>query len=332
MFTFHRRAVLAGALAVAVSLTAVSCGDSDEKASANGLEKSEITVGMMTIVDCVSVQLAITKGLFKAEGLTVKTQVIQGGAAGIPLLKSGRLDFTFGNNVSTLLAATKDSGFKPKIVAEGYNGGSKSLTLMVRKDSPYHTIKDLAGKKIGVNTKGNISTLLVSAAGKPQGVEFDPDKSFVEVAPPAMEQALKSKSVEAVQAIEPFGTQMEQSIGARMVSDLTSGPTADFPIASYATTEEFAKENPKTVAAFQRAMVKGQAMAADRQLVEEVLPSYAKGIDAKVASTMAIGTFPTTLNATRIQRVADLMQQFGLLDERIDVKQYIASPPPPASS
>lgn len=327
MSASRRRAILVGALTVAMSLGAVACGDSDEQKSANGLEKSEITVGMMTIVDCASVQLAITKGLFKAEGLTVKTQTIQGGAAGIPLLKSGRLDFSFGNNVSTILAAVKDPGFKPKIVAEGYNGAPKSLSLMVRKDSPYHTVKDLAGKKIGVNTKGNISTLLTRAAGRPQGVEFDENTSFVEVAPPAMEQALKSKSVDAVQAIEPFGTQMEQSIGARMVADLTSGPTADFPIASYATTEKFAKENPKTVAAFQRAMIKAQAMAADRKVVEEILPTYAKGIDSKVASTMAIGTFPTTLNANRIQRVADLMLQFGYLEERVDVKKYVASPP-----
>src|SRR5690606_25055018 len=130
-------------------------------------------------------------------------------------------------------------------------------------------------------TKRNIGTLLVRAAAQPQNVQFDEDKSFVEIAPPAMEQALKSNSVDAVQAIEPFGTQMEQSLGARMIADLSSGPTADFPIAGYATTEKFAKENPETVAAFQRAIQKAQGMAADRKLVQDTLPTYAKGIDAK---------------------------------------------------
>ena len=195
---------------------------------------------------------------------------------------------------------------------------------MVRKDSPYRTIEDLKGKKIGVNTKRNISTLLVRAAGKPQSVDFDEDKDFMEVAPPAMEQALKSKSVEAVQAIEPFGTQMQQSMGARMVADLSSGATADFPIAGYAATEKFIQENPKTTAAFQRALQKAQGMAADRKLVQDTLPTYAKGIDEKVAATMNYGTFPTTLSATRLQRVADVMLQFGYIDEKIDVKQYIA--------
>lgn len=326
MSASHRRATVSGALAIAVALTAVACGDSDDKKSANGLEESNITLGTMTVADTAPVQLAISKGYFKAEGLSVKTQVIQGGAAGIPLLKSGRLDFSFGNYVSLLTAATKDPGFKPMIVAEGFQSASKTHTLMVRKDSAYHTIKDLAGKKIAVNTKRNISTLLVRAAAQPEGVEFDEDKNFVEVAPPAMEQALKSKSVDAVQAIEPFGTQMQETMGARMVSDLSSGPTADFPIAGYAATEKFTKENPKTVAAFQRALTKAQGECADRKVVQDILPTYAKGIDAKVASTMSYGTYPTSLNATRLQRVADFMQQFGYVDKRIDVKQYIAAP------
>jgi NitT/TauT family transport system substrate-binding protein len=326
MFASHRRAAVSGTLAIAVALTAVACGDSDDSKSSNGLEKSQITLGTMTVADTAPVQLAISKGYFKAEGLNVKTQVIPGGAAGIPLLKSGRLDFSFGNYVSLLTAGIKDPGFKPKIVAEGFQSASKTHTLMVRKDSPFHTIKDLAGKKIAVNTKRNISTLLVRAAAKPEGFDFDEDKNFVEVAPPAMEQALKSKSVEAVQAIEPFGTQMQESMGARMVADLSSGPTADFPIAGYASTEKFVKENPKTVAAFQRALIKAQGECADRKVVQDILPTYAKGIDAKVASTMSYGTYPTSLNATRLQRVADVMQQFGYVDKRIDVKQFIAAP------
>jgi len=317
----HRRTSVSAALAILLGLGAAACGDSGDGASGKG----EITLGTMTVADTAPVQIAIDKGLFKAEGLTVKTQVIQGGAAGIPLLKSGALDISFGNYVSLLTAAAKDPGFKPRIVAEGFRSASKTHTIMVRKDSPYRTIKDLQGKKIGVNTKRNIGTLLVRAAAQPQNVQFDEDKSFVEIAPPAMEQALKSNSVDAVQAIEPFGTQMEQSLGARMIADLSSGPTADFPIAGYATTEKFAKENPETVAAFQRAIQKAQGMAAaDRKLVQDTLPTYAKGIDAKVASTMSLGSFPTTLDAARLQRVADVMLQFGYLDKKLDVKQYIA--------
>ncbi|WP_165964185.1 ABC transporter substrate-binding protein [Actinomadura sp. KC216] len=325
MTASHRRAAVAGAVAVAVALAASACGGEDG-ASANGLEKSEILLGTMTIADTASVQLALSKGLFKAEGLTVKTQVIQGGAAGIPLLRSGRLDISFGNYVSLFTAGVKDPRFKPKIIAEGFNSAAKTHVVMVRGDSPHKTIKDLAGKRIAVNTKRNISTLLIRSAGQAQGVTFDDDKSFVEVPPPAMEHALKSGSVEAVQAIEPFGTQMQRSMGARMVADLSSGQTANLPIAGYAATEKFVEKNPKTVAAFQRALVKAQGMCADRKVVENVLPTYAKGIDAKVAAGMGFGEYPTTLDPAHLKRVADLMQRFGYVDKPIDVKNFVATP------
>ncbi|GAA4097059.1 MULTISPECIES: ABC transporter substrate-binding protein [Actinomadura] len=322
MHALHRRTLLAGALALTLAASAAACGGSEEKESANGLEQSEITVGTMLIGDTAPLQLAISRGLFKAEGLTVKTQVINGGAEAIPRLKSGQLDISVGNYVS-FFNATATGALKTKIVAEASQAAPKTHTLLVPKDSPIRSISDLKGKKIGVNTKRNVATLLVRSAAKPAGVELDEDKNFVEVPPPNMEAALKSGSVDAVQAIEPFGTQIQQKLGARLLADLSSGATADFPLSGYATTEEFATKNPKTVAAFQRAIVKAQGMAADRKVVQDILPKYARGIDANVAATMVYTAYPTSLNATRLQRVADVMQQFGIASQRIDVKSLL---------
>jgi NitT/TauT family transport system substrate-binding protein len=302
---------------------AAACGGSDEK-SANGLEKSEITVGTMLIGDTAPLQLAISRGLFKAEGLTVKTQTINGGAEAIPRLKGGQLDISVGNYVSFFAAAQKGT-LKPKIVAECSQAAPKTHTLLVPKNSPIKTLRDLQGKKIGVNTRRNVSTLMVRSAVKPDGIDLDEDKNFVEVPPPNMEAALKSGSVDAVQAIEPYGTQIQEKLGARMLADMDSGTTADFPIAGWATTEEFAAKNPKTIAAFQRAIVKAQGLAADRKVVQDILPKYARGIDANVASTMSYVAYPTSLNANRLQRVADVMQQFGIVSQKIDVKPLIAT-------
>ncbi|WP_344589373.1 ABC transporter substrate-binding protein [Actinomadura vinacea] len=309
-----------------MAASAAACGGSDESKGANGLEESEITVGTMLVGDTAPLQLAISRGLFKAEGLTVKTQVIQGGQEAIPRLKGGTLDISVGNYVS-FFAASTTGALKVKIVAEASQSAPKSHTLLVAKDSKIRTLADLKDKKIAVNTKRNVATMLVRSAAKPAGVELDENKNFIETPPPGMEAALKSGSVDAVQAIEPFGTQIQQKLGARMLADLSSGATADFPISGYATTEDFAAKNPKTVAAFQRAMVKAQGLAADRKVVQDILPKYARGIDANVAATMVLTGYPTSLNATRLQRVANVMQQFGIVDKPIDVKPLIAASP-----
>ncbi|GAA3231653.1 ABC transporter substrate-binding protein [Actinocorallia longicatena] len=312
-------------MVTALAFTSAACGGDDDKKgkSANGLEKTTLTVGAMPVTDDAPLQIAVQKGLFKAEGLDVKLETIAGGADAIPKLKGGALDISFGNFVSFLGASSKGV-LDVRFVAEGFQSAPGTHAVLVPKDSPITSVKDLVGKKIAVNTKRNISTLLIRATLEPSGISLDDDKNFVEMPFPAMEAAIKAKSVDAVQAVEPFVTQLQQSVGARVLTDLSQGPTADFPIAGYATSAAFAEKNPKTVAAFQRALAKGQAMAADKQVVQAVLPSYTK-ITTEVAATLSYGAFPTTLSATRLQRVADVMQQYGYLTTKIDVKSLLIS-------
>ena len=57
-----------------------------------------------------------------------------------------------------------------------------------------------------------------------------------------------------------------------------------------------------------------------RQAMEKQL-----GLPAQVADAMATGVFPTSVTPTEIQRVADLMLQFGQLKTSFDVKTMIGS-------
>jgi NitT/TauT family transport system substrate-binding protein len=313
-------------VALAASSAACSSSSDDKDSSSgsgSGLEKTELNVGAMPVTDDAPLQIAVQQGLFKAEGLNVKLQTIAGGADAIPKLRGGSLDISFGNFVSFLGAKSKGA-LDVRFVAEGFQSAAGTHDVLVPKDSPIRSVKDLAGKKIGVNTKRNISSLLIKATLAPSGVTLDDEKNFVEMPFPTMEAALKNKSVDAVQAVEPFVTQLQQSVGARVLVDLSQGPTADFPIAGYATTADFATKNPKTVAAFQRALSKAQAMATDHKIVQSILPSYTK-ITPQVAATLSYGAYPTTLSATRLQRVADVMQQYGYLTDKIDIKTLLIS-------
>ena len=71
-------------------------------------------------------------------------------------------------------------------------------------------------------------------------------------------------------------------------------------------------------------MAKGQRDAADRPTVEPLLVEYAK-VDKETASLVHFGEFPTTLDATRLQRVAGLMRTYGLLEKDFDVKPMLVS-------
>lgn len=309
------RSYLAGALAVAL-VSATGCGGSSST-SGNGLEKSTITVGALPVVDFVALWVAKDKGLFKKQGLNVNIQIQSGGATAVPKLAAGSLDFSIINYVSAIQAT--ESGTVPlKILCDAYQLQPDASGVLVPKDSPIKQAKDLAGKKIAVNTKANVGQLLVTAGLAQAGVKAT-DAQFSEVDFPQMVSALKTKSVDGAWTVEPFVTQIKEQLGGRLVLDTGQGPTADFPIGSYTTTQKFAKDNPKTTAAFTKAITAAQKMVAgDRKLVEQTLPSYSK-IDAKTAAKIKIATFPTTVEQTRTQKVADLMTKYGFLKKHFDV-------------
>ncbi|MFB4278843.1 hypothetical protein ACBJ59_26375 [Nonomuraea sp. MTCD27] len=53
------------------------------------------------------------------------------------------------------------------------------------------------------------------------------------------------------------------------------------------------------------------------------LGEYTK-IDAATAATMKLGGFSTSVDPVRVQRVADLMLEFGYLKQRLDVAPLLA--------
>ncbi|SDG57621.1 NitT/TauT family transport system substrate-binding protein [Sinosporangium album] len=315
-------AYIAG-LGLTLALTA--CSGSGEvsagQASGNGLEKTTLKVGALPIPDPAALFIAKAKGFFKEEGLEVETSIIAGGAAALPKIKNGSLDISQTNYVSTFLAVSK--GEKIKLIADAYQAAPNTFNLMVPKDSPIRTAADLKGKTVAVNTLTNIGTLAVTATLKVAGLKAD-DVTFKEYPFPEMGAALTQGQVDAAWVTEPFITATQSQFGFRKLADTMTGQTADLPIAGWMATDEFAKNNPKTLAAFQRALAKGQQLAAnDRKEVEAIVPTYTS-IKQETAAVITLGTFPTTLNETRLQRVADLMLEYGYLTGKLDVKTLLA--------
>lgn len=326
------RRILGVVSAVAMLAVVSGCGllggaeDKPAEAAAPGkVEKAKITLGLLPILDVASVHVALKKNYFAEEGLEVEIKYVQGGAAAIPALIKGDLDITFGNWVSFITAETKEAAKAVdglKLINDGYQAKPEMFLILAKGDSKIKAPKDLEGKTIAINTFKNIAELTAKATLEANDV--NPEKvTFKEFAFGDMEAAVQNGTVDAAFMVEPYISRAQRVSGQVPVLDAASGPTADIPIAGYGTTGKFVKENPNTVAAFQRAMAKGQRDAADRPTVEALLVEYVKGVDKETASLVHFGEFPTTLDATRLQRVATLMRTYGLLEKDFDVKSML---------
>jgi len=319
------RASLALLLVPLLALTACGGNESpnDAQAGSGGLEKTELTIGTVPVLGVAPLYIAIEKGYFKAEGLTVTPKIYASGALSLPAMIKGEIDLVFSNYISLFKAQAEGAG-KLRVIGEGSASSPNSFGIYVMPNSPIREAKDLAGKKIGVNARNNIATVLTNESLKSAGVDIS-TINFVEVPFPEMGAALQRGDLDAAFLAEPFITTASAQLGVNRIVDAGIGTTDGLPIDGYAGTEGWVKQHPKAAAAFQRALQKAAADAANRTETEKVITGYAK-VDPKFAPLMAPLQYPTSVNQTRLQRVADLMLAQSILKSKLDVAPFVGIP------
>jgi NitT/TauT family transport system substrate-binding protein len=296
-----------------------ACGGDGDAGAAAG--PTEVRVGVLPIVGAAPLTLAAQEGLFAAGGLAVRPERVQSGAVAIPALVAGDLDVLFGNHVSTIAARAQN--LDVVIIAEASRARPDNFSVVTLPGSAIQRPTDLAGRTIGVNALNNIAGLTVSAVAGAEGVPAN-QLTFVEIPFPDMANALANGRVEAAFLPEPFLSEARRTLAVRTVLDPCSGPTADLPIDGYVVTSRFADENPDTVRAFRAALAEAQSRCADRAVLEPLLVSSA-GITPETAARISTSAYPTGTDAAQIQRVADLMLEYGALTEPIDVDELVVA-------
>ncbi|WP_406692940.1 ABC transporter substrate-binding protein [Saccharopolyspora sp. ID03-671] len=319
---------LAGGTATAGALMGASgCGLLGGSESAGGgdgqIEKPNLKVGAMPVTDLAPLHLAVRNGIFQQEGLNVEIVTTSDGSAALTSTIGGDYDITYASYVPFFAAQARGVA-DLKIVADCGAGAPNTTTIMTSPNSRVRTPQDLAGKTIAISGPRTISELLVKATMRAYGVDFSKSE-FTAIPFINMPAALQQSRVDAAILTEPFLTQAARSSGAVPVADTNTGPLEDLPLTGYGATAKFVQDNPKTVAAFQRAMDRAVAESQDRSKIEPLLPEFAK-IDKETAAIISLLKFNSRADATRLQRVPRLMKDFGFLDKDIDVAKMIVPP------
>jgi len=325
MSRLSRRRPFAGLAAlVGLGLLAAGCSGGGS-AAPTGLEKTNLTVAAVPATDSAGLYIAQERGLFAAEGLRVTILPATSGATAIGGQLKGTLDVTVGNYVSYI----RQNAYHPKedqfrALAAGSIMQAGNQEIMVPSNSKITTVSKLAGQKIAVNVKENIGTLLVSSVLADNAVQVPTPGDFVAIPFPEMTNALASGTVAAAWMPQPFVTEAEEKIGAVPLADSNQGHSENMPISGYMVTASWLKANPNTAAAFRKAIVKAQAIAAiDPAAVEQGMHRFAS-TPLSAAAIADVPEFPTQQNAQLLQRLSNLMLNFGMLPQNYDVSQMIA--------
>ena len=337
----------AACASAAVALVAAGCssgGGSTSLPQYGAPEKTTLNVGVVPAMDSAGFFVAMDEGLFTKEGLTIKYTPESSSETAIGAQLQGGLDVSGGNYVSYIQAVAQHDD-PLEIVGEGSIMTPGSQVIYTPKDSGITSVTQLKGHTVAVNAPENIDFLLDESVLSGYGIKVNngsgtnPAEVNFPTAPIAFPNmttwlADPAHHLSAATLPEPFASIAQQQ-GYVPLVDLDQGATQQFPIEGYVVTKQWAAKNPNDLKRFLAGLEQGQEIAdTDRAAVEKAfedikstvkgVPSAAFGnVPAEIAAVMTLNTYPIGIDKTRIQRVANVMQQFGLLSSHFDVSSMI---------
>ncbi|MFJ7077190.1 ABC transporter substrate-binding protein [Streptomyces sp. NPDC098781] len=316
------RRLSAGLSAGALLLVATACGSSDDGSSDAGASSGGLTtvkLGLIPIVDVAPLYLGQKKGFFEKQGLKLEFTTAQGGAAIVPGVASGQFQFGF-SNVTSLMVA-QSNGVPVKAVANGIAStgvkGKDFNGLMVKRDSPIKSAKELEGKKVAINTLKNINETAVRQAVREAG--GDPDQvKLVEMAFDQMPAALDQGQIDAACVVEP-ATATIRSQGGREIASPLIDVAPELTVAMYFTSTRYAQQNPDMVKKFQDATAESLAYAETHpDEARQIVTTYTK-IPAAVLEKVILPKWPAEPNRPSIEALMKLGEEDGLFKKTPDL-------------
>ena len=320
--------IAAGALAVA--LLAAGChvpGTGSSGSGAAGL--SQITVGATTGVADAPLYLAASAGLFKKAGLRVSIRTYSSAATELKALATGTVNVASADYADYFYAASNDPSLQ--ILTDGYDAAPNVMEVLALPGSGITTPQHLAGKTIGTaqpqefpfNTSVpySMDTMATQSVLLADGVEPTQVK-WLAMPSQRLVGALRDHQVNAILVTEPYIFQAESQLGASEVLDSLSGSTANLPLSGYFTTKSFGRTSGPTLRAFRSVLLQAQAEAASGRGVRSVLGHYPQ-MNVQTADMVTLGVYPTSLNVSGVQQVADLMYSFGMTSQPLDAASML---------
>ncbi|HVO93133.1 MAG TPA: ABC transporter substrate-binding protein [Terriglobales bacterium] len=287
-------------------------------------------LGYMKIVDNAAMFVAMEKGFFKAEGLELETVPMAGGAMIVQGVTSGDLQFGWTNVISLYQAFVE--GFDFKLIAGGatnVRGSNETHAIIVAKDSPIKTAKDLQGKTVAVNTLNNIVHLMAMAWVDKNGGAASKVK-FVEIPFPNMEAALVAGKVDAISIQEPFAAVAARRAETRVLSNPWGDVLPKFLIASWFASEKWIQKNKATGQAFVRAINRGiDAIHADKEGGRAAMIKWA-GLNPDMVGKIGLPQFEKSVSEKDLQVTMDLTYKYKMISRALKARDVISDLAPKA--
>jgi NitT/TauT family transport system substrate-binding protein len=260
-------------------------------------------------------------GMFAKAGLNVNIQITGNGNTLVDAIVSGAADVSTTSIVTIEVAHRK--GVPLTMIAPGAISDEsypQTVVVLVAKNSPIRTAKDLDGKTIGVQPIGGVGQYAIEAWMEKNG--GDPAKSkYVEITFPQVAPALEAGRLDAAFMAEPFATQARAT--TRVLCQPMSAIAKRWLSSAYFTTTTWAGAHADVARKFAGVIAeagdwgnKNQAKSA------EILSKYSK-VDLQTVLAMPRSRYPAAVTPAEVQPSIDFLAKYKLIDAGYPAREII---------
>jgi NitT/TauT family transport system substrate-binding protein len=240
----------------------------------------------------------------------------------VETVKSGRLDATF--MIAPLAMKLKEQGVPVRIAYLGHRDGS---TVIVRKDLPATSLKDLRGRTFAIPSKYSNQYLVIRKLMNDEGVDPATIK-FVELPPPDMPGALAAHAIDAYFIGEPHAARAELD-GSGRVLYYAKDIWPHFISCVLVVTDRVIQQRPAVVRDLVRGIAESGEWADSHRLEAAKLVAPYFRQDEKLLRFVLtqppdrVSYRMLTPGDEEMQRIADMALDAGILERHLDVRGLV---------
>jgi NitT/TauT family transport system substrate-binding protein len=331
----RRPGALVAVLAL-VTLGAVACGDdrtaTDETRSTPSTTRQAtpddtpvaLRIGFMPATSTLPLHVAEAQGFFERSDLDVTLTPVPEVSKAAAALGS-----QFDIVLSTATDLIRDSQAGLDVVEVAGNTISTEenpyVRIVTRADTGITEVDQLEGRTVGTPTAMGVEHAATLYWAKEEGADPESIKA-VEASPPNLAGVLQAKQADAVQALEPFATQL---VGAGQVSigEPFSAIAKSVSTSFWVAQRAWAEENRDVITRFVDSLEQAQTFIEhNADEARQMLQGFA-GLPADVAATVPLPTYDYAVRAPDLKAWAGALRDIDQLQGEVDTAKLVLTAP-----